>query len=348
MNPRESRGTVVSVSGLTEMLSVIPYMVGFHPYESMVVICLHGQRQRSGLVLRIDLPELGDQTRWIDELVARAAQQCADGVLLVCYSNRAGAGGERPWQSLADRLSAAFERRTIRVAEAALVQEGRWFSFTCRDPGCCPPGGIELPEAPRGAAAQFGAEAALAGRRVFASRADLEATVSGPPADRLAEVRQLFSSAAQALHDEYAAGGTQRAQERTVELTEALAAAYAAGERALRGEEAARICLGLDDPPARDQVAALPVLDRSSWLALLADLARLVPDEAAAPVCTVLAWAAYQHGEGALANVALDRALTCRPGYSMAKMLRDSLDRQVSPELIRAVARTVRGRRGAA
>src|SRR5690625_174584 len=105
MNPREPRGTVVSVSGLTEMLSVIPYMVGFHPCESMVVVCLHGPRQRSGLVLRIDLPEPGDQARWIDELVARAARQSADGVLLVCYTSHADTGGVRPYQALVDRLS---------------------------------------------------------------------------------------------------------------------------------------------------------------------------------------------------------------------------------------------------
>lgn len=345
MNPRESEGTVVPVAGLTEMLSVIPYMVGFHPSESMVVVCLHGERQRSGLVLRIDLPAPGDEARWIDELVARAEHQDADGVLLVCYSDHIEAGGAKPWQTLVDGLRAALERQAIRVAEAALVRTGRWWSFMCRDPACCPPEGLELPDAPRGAAARFGAETALSGRRVFGSRAELEATVSGPSADRLAEVRRLFAAAAHALYAEYEAGGRLTAQARTVELAEAAWAAYAAGERSLCAEDAARICLGLEDPAARDHVASLPVTERGPWLALLGDLARLAPDDFAAPICTVLAWVAYQHGEGALANVAVDRALTCRPGYSMAAMLRDSLNRQISPELIREVSRAVRARR---
>ena len=52
---------------------------------------------------------------------------------------------------------------------------------------------------------------------------------------------------------------------------------------------------------------------------------RAQPGYVAAPAC-LLAFTAWQGGEGALANIALDRALADDPAYSMALLLRDILD----------------------
>jgi hypothetical protein len=60
-----------------------------------------------------------------------------------------------------------------------------------------------------------------------------------------------------------------------------------------------------------------------------ADAAR-VPGPAA-----LLAFTAWQCGEGALANIAIDRALAADPGYSMALLLRDVIDAGVPPSAAR-------------
>lgn len=44
---------------------------------------------------------------------------------------------------------------------------------------------------------------------------------------------------------------------------------------------------------------------------------------------------AWQSGNGALANVALDRALADDPGYSMASLLRQVIDSGAPPSLAR-------------
>ncbi len=49
----------------------------------------------------------------------------------------------------------------------------------------------------------------------------------------------------------------------------------------------------------------------------------------------LLAFTAWQCGNGALANVALDRALDADPSYSMALLLRDTIDAGVPPSLAR-------------
>ena len=49
MNP-----TCIRLGGPSDILAVLPYQLGFHPRDSLVVVSLHGTRM--GLVQRIDLP----------------------------------------------------------------------------------------------------------------------------------------------------------------------------------------------------------------------------------------------------------------------------------------------------
>ena len=83
--------------------------------------------------------------------------------------------------------------------------------------------------------------------------------------------------------------------------------------------QAGWLLVALGDPWVRDD--ALGRLDPLHWradLRLWADLTRLAaPGYVAAPA-TLLAHAAWRAGNGALANVALDRALDDDPGYPLA------------------------------
>jgi hypothetical protein len=58
------------------------------------------------------------------------------------------------------------------------------------------------------------------------------------------------------------------------------------------------------------------------------------PSYVAAPA-SLLAFCAWQAGDGALANVALDRALDDNPRYSMALLLREALDSGAPPSMPR-------------
>jgi hypothetical protein len=61
---------------------------------------------------------------------------------------------------------------------------------------------------------------------------------------------------------------------------------------------------------------------------------RAQPGHAAAPA-SLLAFVAWQSGDGALANVALDRALADVPGYSMAALLRQVISAGAPPSMAR-------------
>jgi hypothetical protein len=73
----------------------------------------------------------------------------------------------------------------------------------------------------------------------------------------------------------------------------------------------------------------------TAHLCLWTDLTRMArPGYVAAPA-SLLAFVAWQSGNGALANVALDRALADIPQYSMALLLRQAIDSGAPPSLAR-------------
>ena len=73
----------------------------------------------------------------------------------------------------------------------------------------------------------------------------------------------------------------------------------------------------------------------TAHLRLWTDLTRMArPGYVAAPAA-LLAFVAWQSGNGALANVALDRALADNPGYSMATLLRQVITAGAPPSLAR-------------
>jgi hypothetical protein len=60
---------------------------------------------------------------------------------------------------------------------------------------------------------------------------------------------------------------------------------------------------------------------------------RQAPDRLLAPAAVLVGWAAWLAGDGALAWAAVDRCRAVAPGYSLAGLLTDALERALPPEL---------------
>jgi hypothetical protein len=102
------------------------------------------------------------------------------------------------------------------------------------------------------------------------------------------------------------------------------------------------IVISLQDVAVRDDVATMALDDSEALLTLLLTLARQTVAPYDVPVCTLVALVAWVRGDGALANVALDRALTGDPSYSMAKLFRAGLDGQLPPSAVKEWLRETR------
>jgi len=96
--------------------------------------------------------------------------------------------------------------------------------------------------------------------------------------------------------------------------------------------EFARLGLALTSLRVRDDAwARMDPAHRDAHTRLWTDLTRRArPGYIPAPA-SLLAFTAWQAGDGALANLALDRALADDPGYSMALLLRDALAAALPP-----------------
>jgi hypothetical protein len=256
------------------------------------------------------------------------AQQCADSATVIGY------GPADRVDAVMPEVRAALATRGLEVLEALRVADGRFWSYLCVDPGCCPPDGTPFdPEtSPVSAAATYAGQVALPDRAALGDRV---APADGP-------LREAMRAA------------TERARARLADVLDGAPVADVLGGRVLRSAGEAAVTAVLDRartglPPTDDDVAWLtlllahvPVRDyawrritEEDWqLELWCDVVRRAEPAFAAGPASLLAFAAWLAGHGALANLAVDRALAEDPDYSMARLLRDALDRGLSPDVL--------------
>jgi hypothetical protein len=338
----ETRPVLVKFSSPVDIVGSIPSLLGFHPAESIVVMCLRGPRRRTGLTMRIDLIDPKYDESFAKETARRVAADDATAAIVVCYTEGSDDQDRLPRAGLVDELVGQLLRRGVSIAEALLVRAGRWFSYSCSEP-CCPQEGTPIPAVAEGAAAQLEAERVLAGRTVLPSREDLAASVRGPVSLRRIAFEQIYDRIGEAVIAEIIDDGPGPFRRRTIEMAREAFDKYADDSRDLDDEQAARIVLGLRDKITRDELTTWALDGRADELiAFLTELTQRTLDHDAAPICTVLASVVYQHGGGPLASVALERARRCDPGYEMARLLEAMMHGQLPPERLRMAIRDTR------
>ncbi len=133
-------------------------------------------------------------------------------------------------------------------------------------------------------------------------------------------------------------------------VVDAAVAAAADGALVLDDRTVLDLAWALSDIRVRD-AALLRNLGPAAAAAeqLWAALARELPDPEAAEAAALLAVAALLRGDGALANVSLDRAQRAWPGHRLTRLLRWAAEAGVRPDQLRGVAqrrRRAAGRRG--
>jgi hypothetical protein len=286
---------VARLRGPGDLAAALPHLCGFVPAESLVVVALHGPRSRVGLTMRVDLPARDHEGLLVRDLAARLVAAGADEAMVVLLTDAEARGG-LPRARLVRRLRAEVRRAGLTLGDALLVRSGRWWSYVCDDDRCCPAEGTPV-AASSVALGLVQAQAALDGRAVLPSRADLVASLAAPSGEAGA-----------------AAGSPP------LDLPAATTAA---------------LVVSLGDCLVRDEVLTWVLDDDAALLTLLLALAAASPAPWDAPVCTLLSWVAHARGDGGLANVALDRALGAVPRYPLALLSRQALDGQVTPGGVR-------------
>lgn len=317
----------VFLDELGDLISVVPYLLGFHPALSLVVLVVNPADGAVTATIRFDLPEdaadgpeLAQQLGWI-----MTGNNVTD-VLLIGYGP-----GSRVTPTM-DAVCRVLRDRRIEIVEALRVQEDRYWSYLCLDPGCCPPEGTRFDIT----ASKAAASAVLAGVGALPDRDALVATlspVSGPERDAMRKATvAAHARAAAMIADPSITGQTWFAEGHGC-VRHALDRTADGGQ--VTEEEAAWLGVLLTVIPVRDiTITFLDVYPADVLFRFWARLTRLVETAYVPAPATLAAMAAYYNGDGALARIATDRALAADPGYRMAGLLQFALDHGLPPQTL--------------
>jgi hypothetical protein len=317
------------ISGPDELLHAVPYLLGFHPERSLVLMGLH--RQVLVVTARLDLADAAEEGT-LAHAIGAMARGGSTAIVAAAFDESASIESSMSAAAAWPHLTAAIEREAARIGcellDAMLVVGERWRSLLCDSPDCCPPGGRTMSTGP----SAFAAAATYEGVVALADRAELEAVLDPDPDG----VRARLGAALEVVENDAVTAvldGHMRRHRRSV-----IRALFAAAR-----ESAEPGWSGLDDAAVARFGAALPeiAVRDAVWMAvddgridgrpLWRDLARRLPAPYDAPPLFLFGWASWRAGDGALAGIAAERAVRSDGEYSAADLLLAALDRGVDP-----------------
>lgn len=315
------------VRGPGDLVAAVPALVGFHPQDSLVCVVLGPPGASVRLTARVDLPTHSDTAAW--DAVAATMQNAAGqaggrAAVLVVYS-----GAPRLADQAERRVGRALRQAGVDVTDVLRVHDGRYYGVACRDERCCPARGRPIP-----GTSALQARLAVEGRVVVPTRADLAGEIDAP------------AGAHAPVEGDRARNAVARvsgAVDPPTMARELAAALEEVSSGVLRPDRAVRLAVLAGDGDCRDEVyrhlVAGPVeAHRRLW----ATVCRAVPGPDSVVPLALFALAAYLEGDGAVANVAWERAARRDPGHPTVGLVGDILAGAVPPSrVVEALAHAV-------
>jgi Domain of unknown function (DUF4192) len=359
----------VTLKTPADLVDALPYLLGFHPDDSIVLVTTHTSRSRLGARMRLDIP--GDPAEWPQaarELAERLVRGCErrgrppEGILLyLCRDPAAGRDARsvrEELEPLSQELRTAFGALDVPVYESLCVSGGRWWSYVCPNEECCPSEGRPLD---RPGTSVMAAAAAFAGVRVRGSLREMTARFAPLRGERArSQARALDEAAADLVPRILDGDGARSVREETAILLEAAlerfrqapapegppARADESDDALLDEAEAAAVIVGLQDRATRDRAAEwMELPDATAALRLWRALARRCVEpfrEHSAPPISLAGWVAWSSGDDIEARVAFHQALTVDPDYTFAQLLHEACGSGCDPEPVRQCLREER------
>ena len=319
-SPPDEGPVVLQLRTPGDLVAIVPYLIGFHPSHSLCALALTGNRVPA--CMRIDLPDDDGEIRAVLSALAvlcdrASTKRKVDAVALVGY----GTGPE-----VTPMMTAAIKWATERglyLEDAVRVDDERFWSYLCPDPACCPPEGQLVDRA-----ASIVAEAVAQGVLALADREEMAALVAAIKGEQRAGMVTATEAARAWLAGARAEQSARQARLWTYRegnrRIRAAITTYAA-EETLSDTDTARLSVLLGDKAVRDAAwvlvnAAEVTIHRALWC----DMTRRAVDNVEA-CASLAAFAGYMAGDGALANLALDRAAAANPDYTMTHLVRQAV-----------------------
>jgi hypothetical protein len=297
----------------TDLVAIVPVVLGFHPRDSVVLLTFG--TPGAAFHARVDLPVgVAEQEEVAETLVGAVAANSVGRVAVVLYTDDVELA-----HSQFDLLLGRLLERGVEVIDVLRVDDGHWHSL--------PEDGS--PGTPYDLGAHpFTAQGVFEGHVVHRDRAELADTLVGTDEEDAVEVALAATRFADLVGS---------ARETGILRTEARWAqrfirSQLTGRARVQAVDAGRLLVLASLVPTRD-VAWAEITRASSGdhVELWRGLVRRAPRHLLPGACSLLAFAAWQHGDGALAWCAIDRCLDVDPDYSMAHCVAQILTGAVPP-----------------
>ncbi len=310
-----------------DVLAMVPVVLGFVPADSVVMLTFGAQETFHA---RVDLPgsSPSDGAQWEAEtaalctsLLAPATRNRVRRVLFVVYSD-----DSRRARGVGRRLERDFGRSGVDVVEMLRTDGARWFPLVGKRPGV-PEWGVPYDLSSH----RFSAQAVLHGRVTHGSREELSRAIA--PHDQQV---QAATDAMGGLPARWEVGQTPPSDVllEEGEWVQRLLRHHLGGVDLVTDQDLVRLLRGISLLRVRD--AAWTLIDRASaedHVAFWSDVVRRSPTSWVTPAATLLGWAAWQAGHGALAWCAVDRAEAGDPDYTLLGYLAHVLENAVPPSV---------------
>jgi hypothetical protein len=316
-----------------DLLALAPWVLGFHPEDSLVLMTVGGPEDR--FHARVDLPADDVAIADLSELLAGAARRNGvDRVVLVVYGDD-HCLAQRTTECLTTALAP-----DVTVLEAIRADGERWYALTDCTEACCPAEGRPYDVT----AHPLTAQSVLEGRVTMRSRAELADSLVGTDPEAVESVLDAAEEASgRLLRAVPAQPDSASASSRSLLVAEGrwvqrLLEGYLDGHAPPGHAEAGRLLVALASIEIRD--VAWAAMDRENatvFVELWRDLVRRCPHELLPAPAALLGFAAWLAGDGALAWCALERCQEVEPDYRLAALLSEALSGAVPPSTWRPV-----------
>lgn len=324
----------VHVTSPPGLIQAVPYLLGFHPGQDMVIIGTRPPRNVATITLRYSLPNPADPGK-----VAATAHGAIETLNAQQYQTALaiGFGPDKLARPFAEQLQREAEpyELSFKYILRADTQQQRYWSYLPTDPDRRPPQGTPYESPPDAAITGLFADdvpGVLASREAIA---EVVAPCSGEEAASMTEAtvkaqRRLARPATRAPRPGKPPGKRAVALA-GIRATEQAIRKYRQGAT-ITHAEAAWLTVLLRDLRVRDDAwSRVNLADRNVHLRLWIDLTRLAQFSYVPAPATLLAFTAWRVGNNPLAQQALARALAADPNYPMAAIMRNALGTSMTP-----------------
>ncbi|SNX64490.1 uncharacterized protein DUF4192 [Streptomyces sp. TLI_55] len=357
-----------------ELADALPYLLGYRPEDSIVLVALRDKdgRGRFGGRARLGIPANADDWPAVAGQLAhglitgseRRGARPDQMVAYLCQEPGPGESGREVMERLrplAQQLRVECGTRDVPVIEALCISDGRFWSYCCVSEACCPPEGqsMGLP-----GTSVLAAAATYAGLQVRGTLRELRGRLMPwENASVLAQEIALDTAGMAIVPRILDEAGRAGVAAETLELAEqvmrrfeqapavsGILTADLRDDQLLGHDEAASLILGLQDRTTRDRAAEWMEGDAAGpalrlWRALARRCVGPYGEHAAAPL-TLAGWVAWSTGDQLEAREALAMALGADPDYLFARLLHQACNEGLDPESIRRCLRSERGEKG--